>query len=116
MKGKGIGILVVLFAGMIMLCSVTGAKELTFSSTTDQKQSATKILSLKYRLGHFLAPMQRKSCSDYYPASGNFTECTEIGRSGCGGPEQCYCGPKERLVSYRCKEGYLNTCRDVGGC
>jgi hypothetical protein len=74
------------------------------------------IDDLKDARGNLVFAYQRKSCSEYYPASGSMTNCTDIGRSGCGGPDQCSCASSERLVTYRCSEGTFNLCQNVGGC
>jgi len=56
----------------------------------------------------------RKTCHDYYPgheqALAGAHNCTEIGASACGGPDQCSCPQNARLVSWRCDEGTFNAC------
>ena len=57
---------------------------------------------------------KRKACSAYYSgqedALSQAHNCTEIGASACGGPEQCSCADNERLVSFTCKEGTFSGC------
>jgi hypothetical protein len=56
----------------------------------------------------------RKTCNAYYrgheEAVSQAHNCTEIGASACGGPDQCSCEQNERLVSWKCDEGTFNAC------
>jgi hypothetical protein len=61
----------------------------------------------------------RKSCSEVYPipqGSELWKSCQDVGRSACGGPDQCLCGQNERLVTFKCDEGTLNKCVQDSAC
>ena len=67
----------------------------------------------------FQAP-PRKHCFYTYGTQPGFPQggqgCARLGASACGGPDQCYCGPKERLVTFKCGGAYYHMCwaLDVG--
>ena len=64
------------------------------------------------RRTHATAFYQRKSCAEYYPVPNTlaWTNCRMIGNSACGGPPQCSCKADERLIGYKCDQGYYNEC------
>jgi len=62
--------------------------------------------------------LQKQACSAVYPVPGDkedYTGCSIIGRSACGGPDQCSCDSTERLVSVKCDQGTYNECQAESG-
>ena len=61
----------------------------------------------------------RKACREIYPgdedALSQAHNCSEVGASACGGPDQCSCDKNERLVSWKCDEGTFNACSPSKG-
>jgi len=59
-------------------------------------------------------PLQQKpDCDQYYPLPSdypNWTNCKNIGQSGCGGPQQCACDESQRLVTFKCDQGTYHQC------
>jgi hypothetical protein len=71
----------------------------------------TSFLPTSFTIGQQL-------CRDLYPPPGDrgeYTGCSIIGRSACGGPDQCACASTERLVSVKCDQGTYNECEAEPG-
>lgn len=59
------------------------------------------------------AAPQRPACGQYYPVPNDalfWTHCSIAGNSACGGPPQCACQADERLITFKCDQGYYHSC------
>lgn len=111
-----------LLVSAVILCTVVGLPAGEQSSVT-RESTQSQFASQDLLADHIASPFQmpaRKHCFYTYGTQPDFPKnaqgCSRAGASGCGGPDQCFCGANERLVTFKCGAKYFHMCwsQDVG--